>query len=188
MSSLTQDSALEAAPAAAIGKPRPLFWSVRRELWENRSIVVAPLATAAVVLFGLVLGAINLPQQVVIEGSLKMDAAQRANAAQIPFDVAAAVVMVAAFVTGFFYCLGALYGERRDRSILFWKSLPVSDLTTVAAKATVVLAILPIVTFLVVIATHVVLLAASIPLLAMHGLPTMLFWQQFPLVRTWAVL
>ena len=33
---------------AAISATRPLYWSVRRELWENRSIYVAPLAVAAV--------------------------------------------------------------------------------------------------------------------------------------------
>ena len=46
-----------------------------------------------------------------------------------------------------FYCLDALYGERRDRSILFWKSLPVSDLTTVLAKASIPLVILPLLDF-----------------------------------------
>ena len=41
------------------------------------------------------------------------------------------------FLVAIFYCLDALYGERRDRSILFWKSLPISDLTTVLSKASV---------------------------------------------------
>ena len=43
--------------------------------------------------------------------------------------------------------LDALYGERRDRSILFWKSLPVSDLTTVLSKATIPLVVLPLLAF-----------------------------------------
>lgn len=34
----------------------------------------------------------------------------------------------------FFYFLGALYDDRRDRSILFWKSLPVSDTKTALSK------------------------------------------------------
>ena len=46
-----------------------------------------------------------------------------------------------------FYCLDALHGERRDRSILFWKSLPVSDLTTVLAKASIPLLVLPLLAF-----------------------------------------
>ncbi|WP_144899250.1 hypothetical protein [Luteimonas cucumeris] len=42
--------------------------------------------------------------------------------------------IVLAFVV-FFYCLGALYDERKDRSVLFWKSLPLSDRDTVLSKA-----------------------------------------------------
>ena len=45
--------------------------------------------------------------------------------------------MLTAMVVGLFYCLDALNGERRDRSILFWKSLPVSDTTAVLAKASI---------------------------------------------------
>jgi ABC-2 type transport system permease protein len=46
----------------------------------------------------------------------------------------------------FFYCLGALYDERRDRSILFWKSLPVSDAMTVLSKAVTALCVAPLIT------------------------------------------
>ncbi len=51
------------------------------------------------------------------------------------------------FIIGVFYCLDALHSERRDRSILFWKSLPVSDLTTVLSKATIPFVVLPLVIF-----------------------------------------
>ena len=53
----------------------------------------------------------------------------------MPYTHAAALIMLIAFLVGIFYSLDALHGERRDRSILFWKSLPVSDLTTVLSKA-----------------------------------------------------
>jgi ABC-2 type transport system permease protein len=46
----------------------------------------------------------------------------------------------------FSYCLGALYDERRDRSILFWKSLPVSDGTTVLSKVLTALCVAPVIT------------------------------------------
>jgi ABC-2 type transport system permease protein len=45
----------------------------------------------------------------------------------------------------FFYCLGALYDDRRDRSILFWKSLPVSDVTTVLSKVAVATVAAPLI-------------------------------------------
>ena len=53
----------------------------------------------------------------------------------LPYTIAAGLIMATTFLVGIFYCLDALYGERRDRSILFWKSLPISDLTTVLSKA-----------------------------------------------------
>ena len=65
----------------------------------------------------------------------------------MPYDIAAMMIILTAFIVGVFYCLDALYGERRDRSILFWKSLPVSDLTTVLSKAIIPLVILPLIIF-----------------------------------------
>ena len=61
--------------------------------------------------------------------------------------MAPAPIMFATFLVGLFYCLDALYGERRDRSILFWKSLPVSDRTTVLSKASIPLVVLPLIAF-----------------------------------------
>ena len=59
--------------------------------------------------------------------------------------MAAMIMIFIVFIVGVFYCLDALHGERRDRSILFWKSLPVSDLTTVLSKVTIPLVVLPLV-------------------------------------------
>ncbi len=42
-----------------------------------------------------------------------------------------------------FYSLGSLYDDRRDRSLLFWKSMPVSDTSSVLAKLTSILLITP---------------------------------------------
>ena len=65
------------------------------------------------------------------------------------------------FIVGVFYCLDALHGERRDRSILFWKSLPVSDLTTVLSKAIIPLAVLPLITFALSVCVQVTMLLIS---------------------------
>ncbi len=62
---------------------------------------------------------------------------------------------------GIFYSLDALYGERRDRSILFWKSLPVSDLTTVLSKLAIPLMVLPLLSFAITIATQFIMLVLS---------------------------
>src|SRR5215831_4381403 len=101
----------------------PLYWSIRRELWENRSITLAPLAVAAFLLLSFAVSTIGMPHR--RRAVLLLDQAkQRATIGQ-PYDVTAVMLIATALIVGVFYCLDALYGERRDRSILFWKSLPV---------------------------------------------------------------
>src|SRR5713101_6814058 len=129
------------APASA-SPTRPFYWSVLRELWENRSIYIAPLIVAVVVLFGFLVSTIGLPER--RRAVLLLDPAKARAAIEMPYNVAAMMLIFTAFIVGIFYCLDALYGERRDRSILFWKSLPVSDLTTVLSKVTIPLLILPL--------------------------------------------
>src|SRR5437773_5399331 len=121
---------------------RPFQWSVRRELWENRSIYIAPLIVAMVVLFGFLISTIGLPER--RRAVLLLDPGKTRAAIKAPYTIAAIMLILTAFIIGVFYCLDALYGERRDRSILFWKSLPVSDLTTLLSKATIPLVILPL--------------------------------------------
>src|SRR5205823_12370906 len=75
-----------------------------------------------------------------------------------------------AFIVAVVYCLDALHGERRDRSVLFWKSLPVSDVTTVLSKAIAPLAILPLVSFVIIVLTQFAMLLISTAALLPSGL------------------
>jgi ABC-2 type transport system permease protein len=147
---------------------RPFYWSVWRELWENRSIYIAPLIVAAVILFGSFLGSFHLPG--LRRKALLLDPAQQRAAIERPYDIAAIMLIFTAFIIGVFYCLDALHGERRDRSILFWKSLPVSDLTTVLSKATIPLVVLPIVIFATIVLTQFGMLLLSTAALLTSGL------------------
>jgi len=151
-----------------ISSTRPFFWSVRRELWENRSIYLAPLIAAGVVLFGFGITAFGLPQRRV--NALALESVRQRAAIEMPYDAAAMMIMFTVFIVGIVYCLDALYGERRERSILFWKSLPVSDLTSVLSKAIVPLAILPLLTFVIVVATQLIMLLISTAVLLPSGL------------------
>jgi ABC-2 type transport system permease protein len=164
------NTVFESPPIASspMSATRPLFWSVRRELWENRSIYIAPLVAAGVVLFGFGITAFRLPRLRL--NALALESARQRAAIELPYDAAAMMIMFTAFIVGVFYCLDALHGERRDRSILFWKSLPVSDLTTVLSKAIVPLAILPLLTFAIIIATQFVMLLISTAVLLPSGL------------------
>lgn len=160
---------------AVVPATRVLYWSVRRELWENRSIYVAPLAVAGVALFGFSLGAIAG----IWEKPLGLNPAQP----QAPFDMAAGLMMLTGIVVSVFYCLDALHGERRDRSILFWKSLPVSDATTVLAKASIPLVILPLLTFAITVAMQWLMLLLSSAVLLASGLSVATLWTKLSFLR-----
>jgi ABC-2 type transport system permease protein len=141
---------------ASISQLRLFLWSVRRELWENRYLYLAPLAVAALILVGFTLGLAGLPDR--LHAAAALDAMQQQGRIEQPYTFAALLLMLTTVLVGMFYCLDALYGERRDRSILFWKALPVSDLTTVLAKATIPFVVLPFVTWAFTVATQAVML------------------------------
>lgn len=129
-------------------KSRPFLWLVRRELWEHPAIVIGPLVAAGLFLAGAL---------------VRMSSA-RIDGVRFSFDVVGSlpffaqpdnfvtllVTLVGAMVA-FFYGLDALHAERVDRSILFWKSLPVSDRRTVWAKAATLVVVMPLVVFAAVI-------------------------------------
>jgi ABC-2 type transport system permease protein len=119
---------------------------------------------------------------------LILDPAKARAAIEAPYDMAAIMLILTAFIVGVFYCLDALYGERRDRSILFWKSLPVSDSTTLLSKATIPLVILPLVTFAIVVATQLVMMLWTSLLLISHGMSPASTWTYVPLFRNSFIL
>ena len=164
----------QAIAPAAMSVTRPMYWSIRRELWENRSIYIAPLIVAAVVLFGFLIATIGRAM-----ATSNLD--HRRAVLEEPYNFAIGLIMATTFIVGIFYCLDALHGERRDRSILFWKSLPVSDLTTVLSKASIPLVVLPIITVTIIVATNWVMLLMSTVVLAGSGLSAGTLWTQVSL-------
>ena len=185
----------QAIAPAAMSATRPMYWSLRRELWENRSIYIAPLAVAAVYLLGNMISLIWLPYTLrehtmselwmppsmrELEGLKPMD--QRVHLA-MPYTHAAMLLMLIGFLVGIFYALEALHGERRDRSILFWKSLPVSDLTTVLSKASIPLVILPLLVFAITIALQQTMRLLNLAVLAVNGGGASTLWTRLPLLE-----
>jgi ABC-2 type transport system permease protein len=165
----------------SLSATEPLYWSIRRELWENRSIYIAPLAVAGVALFGFSLGSIAG----IWEKPLRLDPASP----QAPYDMAAGLMMLTGIVVSVFYCLDALHGERRDRSILFWKSLPVSDVTTVLAKASIPLVILPLLTVAITIAMQWLMLLLSSAVVLVSGQSVATLWTKLSFFRmSWLML
>src|SRR6266446_1716457 len=166
---------------ASLSVTRPMYWSVRRELWENRSIYIAPLLAAAVFLFGFLISLIGLPHR--MRAALALDPAQQREAMAMPYDIVAGLMMITGILVSVFYCLDALHGERRDRSILFWKSLPVSDLTTVLAKASIPLVVLPLLVFAIIVAVQWLMLLVSSAVLLVSGQSVAAFWTKLSFFR-----
>jgi ABC-2 type transport system permease protein len=172
-------------PASNTRVTRPFYWSVWRELWENHSIYVAPAIVAGIILFGCLIGSFHLPG--LRRNALLLDPAQQRAAIERPYDVTAMMLIFTAFIVAVFYCLDALHGERRDRSVLFWKSLPVSDLTTVLSKTIVPLAILPLVSFVIIVVTQFAMLLISTAALLPSGLAGT-SWSNVNLLQQWLIL
>ena len=163
-----------------------LAWSLRRELWENRSIYIAPLAVAPLAVVAMIINAVRLPDK--IRASAAVAPMKLHDAIHQPYDAIAGLLMAVTLVVAVVYSLDALYGERRDRSILFWKSLPVSDATTVLAKASVPILILPVLGFVVTVALQFVMAVITSAVLAANGLSVADYWAQLSLPRMSALL
>src|SRR6185295_17272584 len=165
---------------ASLAATRPFYWSVRRELWENRSLYIAPLVVTGLVLFATLLGMFRLPGKM---RTLPADPAAAHALVVRPFSLAPAPIMLATFLVGLFYSLDALYGERRDRSLLFWKSLPVSDRTTVLSKASIPLGVLPGIAFALSLVTFFTLLLLSTLVLLGNGISPARLWTEVRFVQ-----
>jgi len=186
--------------AAVIPAHRRLLMLLRRELWEHRgSLVWAPLivggSMVVLMLLGVVLAEIDINNQpakldsVVVNGvtlAMLLDPASYADARLLQgmragtnqsLLIATTPVFITLAFTVFFYCLGALYDDRRDRSVLFWKSLPVSETDTVLSKVLTATVIAPALAVLVAIAVMVaVLLTQALLILRLGGQPLPLLW------------
>ncbi len=186
MNSPSDNVPIHRQDADATKPTRPFYWSVRRELWENRSIYIAPLIVAAFEVFGFAISTIGLADR--RRAVLLLDAAHQRAAIEQPYDLAAMMMIFIVFIVGVFYCLDALHSERRDRSILFWKSLPVSDLTTVLSKVTIPLVVLPLIAFAIVVCVQLVMLLMSSANLLVHGVSPATTWAHFPVFQNWLVM
>lgn len=146
---------------------QPFLWSLRRELWENPSVVFAPAAVACFIVLAILYAAVRYTGEIL--SRLEIDKVAPTRLASAPILVVPLWLGITMAGVAIFYSLDALYSERRDRSILFWKSLPVSNTTTVLSKMAVPMVLVPIVTFIAaVIADILIFLIESVALLTHH--------------------
>jgi ABC-2 type transport system permease protein len=116
------------------------MWLVRREFWENRAIWMIPAVFGGLLILAALFGHVGLP-----DAGSRPEAKDVAAIFLIIFGVMFYAVM-AVYTT--WYLLDCLYADRKDRSILFWKSLPLSDTETVLSKLMVGMLVIPVVYFI----------------------------------------
>jgi ABC-2 type transport system permease protein len=131
------------SPNTTPNRLNAMTWLVRREFWENRAIWMLPASIGGLLvlaaLFGgyRVLGAADLAT---------VQAVVQAGAIDGMLMIVILFFMVMSIYSTW-YLLDCLYADRKDRSVLFWKSLPISDTVTVVSKLGVALIVVPLVYF-----------------------------------------
>ena len=160
---------VDSVAAQTMRATRPFYWSLRRELWENRSIYIAPLAASTLVVLATLFGTAWFDPWHGKGLLAAPNGLQQQRIVIVQCNLTELLIMLAGFLVAIFYSLDALYSERRDRSILFWKSLPVSDIVAVLAKASIPIIIIPLLTFAITVATECAVVAIDAATLAMHG-------------------
>ncbi|XLZ72013.1 hypothetical protein ABT364_08610 [Massilia sp. SR12] len=155
-------------------------WLIQREYWENKGMLFwAPVIVGSLmILFTVVMAVFGMNMNLQMDGEKiarfhEMTTIERhdlANAFGAAFPMVATPLYILMAFLIFFYCLGALHDDRRDRSILFWKSLPVSDTETVLSKVAMAIVAAPIIVAVIgFIVSFTIMLMASITL-TFHGL------------------
>jgi ABC-2 type transport system permease protein len=123
-------------------------WLIRREFWENRAIWMIPAVFGALLLLAALFGQVSIPRLTSPQES------EEAAAAFLVIVGAMFYLVMGVYAT--WYLLDCLYNDRKDRSILFWKSLPISDATIVLCKLLVGMVIIPVVYFVAADATALI--------------------------------
>lgn len=165
---------------------------VKREIWEHRSIYVTPMALASIVTLGVLAmlmfaSGYAAELDLAIFGASNIAGEPERKAALTGFFLGTSwVFLIALAILTVFYCLDSLYAERKDKSILFWRSLPVTDAETVIAKLITALVVIPVAAIIGIIATHLVnLIVTSIWVMMKGGDAGLLIWGSVPLLDNW---
>jgi len=176
------------APPAARPLGSTLLTLVRREFWEHRALWLAPAVVAGLLLLSaLVMHGVQIDLDSDHPSALLASRQKVAlfTVAQwllgMPLGLAAAIVLC-------FYALDCLYAERKDRSILFWKSLPVSDSLTVISKALVAIVLVPLGVYVLAALTGLAFSALFSARAALGYAPAVLSWDGYEWLRAQLVL
>jgi ABC-2 type transport system permease protein len=171
---------------------------MHREFWENKgSFRTTPIVIGGIYIAFMLMAIFTTTQ---IDNELYTFKEGINALAQQPADLRAMIVneamlgssvlftLVMSFVV-LFYLLGSLYDDRKDRSILFWKSLPASDTLTVTSKLLSAMFVIPAFFIVMLIVTHIIMaLIGSIMVLSVGGNPWTLFLSVANPLKAWGLI
>ena len=171
------------------------FALIQREVWEHRSLYVTPAVVALVMTLMLLTGYIFASgyKEIIdigIVGAQNMADDVHRRTGLMAFLVGNTIVfIIASGILTIFYCLDSLYAERKNKSILFWRSLPITDAETVISKLLTAAVAIPLITFAVIVVAHLVNLVLTSIFVSMEGgSPGFLIWRSAPLFDVWAAI
>ncbi len=156
------------------------LWLVRREVWEHKAIWVAPLIVIGCLVLLVLTGNVHLGPFGGHGDATMFNEVSREMQMKLLVIVYAGLALVVFMVMGivaFFYSIDSLYADRRDRSVLFWKSLPLSDIETVLSKFAVAIVVIPLVALAASAVAQLVIATGGSARLSMSGLPGGLMWE-----------
>lgn len=164
---------------------------IKRELWEHRALFIVPLVIALIESLGSIVGQVTVSGagqavDIALLGATNLGDTERAAAINVLMIGVSFLFVMAMGVLMIFYSLDALYAERKDKSILFWRSLPVTDAETVISKLITAAIVIPLITVVMIAATHLVVLIISSIWVAIRGANAWhLIWQAAPFFDNW---
>jgi len=166
------------------------FALLRREIWEHRAILVVPLVVALLIVLTSLTGQVTIGElehvDLAIIGATNMPENARSAALSGIMIALSSTFIFAMWILTIFYTLDSLYAERKDRSILFWRSIPCTDFETVLSKLLTAILVIPLATFAVIIVTHLlVLLNISIWIDLRGGSAWHVIWSAVPFADNW---
>ena len=166
---------------------------IRRELQEHRSLYMAPaiLGLIVVLIFSTGQNNVSINGEHIDAALLvasNVGAHERGAVISAMLSVISVFFIVTMWILITIYSLGALYSERKDKSILFWRSLPVTDAETVISKTLTSIVIIPLITLAFIAATHVLALLAMSIWVGIRGADSWhLIWGAVPLFDNWGL-
>lgn len=165
---------------------------IRREFWEHRSLYVVPAALGLIFVVATVMGQVSISGfgahvDMALLGATNIGINERGAGISLLMAVFASLFVVAMWILIVFYSLDSLYAERKDKSILFWRSMPVTDAETVISKLLTAMVVIPVVTLAFIALTQLLVLFAVSIWVGMRGANAWhLIWSAVPLIDNWS--